>query len=505
MRTFEEELFSWLSLPKGTKKAGTELVEFLKLAETYTGDDDSIVDSYKVCLEEYTDLPKQEIANRVKKVNMIRLLGGYPKDFEGYVDLYTKKMGVSYGLDKSLKMNNEDHEEIELIAKMNLLAQKVGAYKDRQCIKDAWELWKIDTGRKNKKKFIEKIAYRKEADESSWDKIIDAIVLDDGSIPQYKELCKIVLKSFVWRVKRKVMGDHPSNHIMPYLRSKQGSGKTTFMNWFFSGIEEGVLKANFSIFEHDENLLMMSTMPIVMFDECAKADKQDAATIKNYMTTNHSMLRRLYSSASKVAIISTFFGGGNMELSEVFTDTTGSRRFFQVEVKPNLYEMNGVFASINPMDLWHSVNEFEPCLLDDLNVIKMLQVAQVTQKNATPVERWLDSVCSDGGSGDYKDFEEHFKSYQSWAMEKYPKDKMDVNSFQRQFLRLLKDQSFGEYPYLNDKKHWKTKRVMYKLLGRVGTEDVDSDNVISLEDAKSSQKDKLNALKDKVKALGCYE
>lgn len=459
---FENELFRWLQLPTGTKITDAKTIgSFVGMAKAYDGGDTGMIDSVKVALEEYTKLNKTAIDDVVKHMRCKAALGEVPETVEDYVDAYARKYGVCLTLDRRLRMGGGDADDGDVYNAMYLFTARIQRFKEESYLKAAWRMWKAERTKANYLAFRGKIAFNPAADASLWDKVVDLVVRDDGDNPHYKEICKAVLQGAIWRVKNKMAGRPTRQHIMPYLRSKQGGGKTTFMEWFFKPVEDGVLNTDFKMFEHDEKLSVLKSTPIIFFDEVAKADKADAATVKNLMTTKSVMMRKLYGEASKGDVISTFFGAGNLELAEVFSDSTGLRRYWQIEVNHILWDAMKALEGDDPLALWQSVNENDVSPVETKEMISLLIEAQSDQKTLTPIERWLEGVCIRGGTQEFKDAEDLFGVYVEWAKNNYPNDRTNVESFSRQLGRILKD--CGEaYPH-EAKKHSRTRRMTWKF------------------------------------------
>src|SRR5471030_2644041 len=102
-------------------------------------------------------------------------------------------------------------------------------------------------------------------------------------------------------------------------------------------------------------MIDFSLMPVVWFDEMAQASRQDAAKVKGVMTSRKRQFRQLYQEAGKAVVISSFFGCGNVDISDLFKDVTGLRRFFEI-VTPNRIDRVAVLG-LDALALWRSIDE----------------------------------------------------------------------------------------------------------------------------------------------------
>lgn len=462
MAKLEDKLFELLQLPDGAKLTDmSRLNEIISLAKDWPGADEGMVDDLRTALEEHTNIRPKAISDLCRNMKMKISLGVVPKTVEEFVEAYTAKNRIAYTLDHRLLVGGKSMDDGDVFNRMFLWTAEYDAFRSRDYLTAAWRNWKNITLEAAQDAFRARIAYDAQAPDP-WDVIIDAIVRDDGGIAHYRELCRAILTGAVWRVKNKMNGTHVRQHIMPYLRGKQGCGKTTFLDWFFEPVKEGVANATFEMFDHDEKTQPLRYAPIVFFDEVAKADKADAAKVKNLMTGEATMFRKLYGEATKGAIISTFFGAGNLELEEVFHDATGLRRFFQIEVRPDLYQrLPTLMGTIDPLDLWRSVNENAASPVDEA-VVEKLKIAQSHHRNLAPIEAWLAEFVGDCAARDFISVDGLFERYGQWTNSRYPYDKTNINQFSTQLGRILKDQVEGTYPF-EKKLHPRTRRSMYQF------------------------------------------
>ena len=452
---FEEILSTWLNYPPGTIITDqTAINEFINAALEWDGKEFDLVDSFKMVMTEHTQ--KKQFVEKICRDMRAKIgLGCSPKTHSDYVDAFCKKWNVKYTLDRQLTLSGEEVDDRDVFNKMFLLTAQLGIFTGKDYLTAAWQDYKSRCQIENERQFYGRIAYNPAASADGWVRVVETICADND--PGVQSLAAAVLMSSVWRVKAKLARLPTRQHIMTYLRSKQGSGKSEFMEWLLGPVAEGTMNATFEMFDHDEKMYVMKNSPIIFFDEVAKADKADAAKVKNLMTAKTAMLRKLYGEATKGRLISTFFGAGNFDLVEVFNDPTGLRRFFQIEVRKDLFKHLGqLFAEVDPVELWQSVNEHQPCPTETPEIVERLILNEV--RTPTPVEEWLVEVIDKGvDCSNHEGANIWYDRFVVWKEKLFPHDKINYNAFCSQLARLLKDGEFPHHKKLNEK----TRRAGY--------------------------------------------
>ncbi|SOD97044.1 VapE domain-containing protein [Caenispirillum bisanense] len=458
---FLETLEQYMSLPEGAKVTDTAAAaRFMELAMDHseTMQDVEIVSDV---LEDHTTIKATKLREFRMKLRAKIKLGGVPTDHVDFVRKWCAKNNIEISLDKRIKdpeWTGKDLSDSTIRQRIYLAGVDIGGrWADKAPLDAAWAVFKSEVERQESRRFLAAIAHCPTAPDP-WDRVLRALLGDVD--PDYFTACSAVLRGAVHRVKLVTDGTMVRNHIMPYLRSRQGTGKSTFMAWFFGPVSGGLTETTFDMFAHTETLQALTYSPIIFFDEVARADKADANTVKNVMTSETKQMRKLYGEATKQRIVSTFFGAGNLNLAEVFTDDTGSRRFFQIDVNPNLLELlPTIMQEIDPADLWRSVDETKPSPLDGADIIELLQSFQAEQKNKTPLESYLDYAEHNHIHTNWTTVDEVFKAYAEWRSIYFPSDRTDLNRFRNTFARVLKDGYAGKWV---DRKHPKTRRMEYR-------------------------------------------
>lgn len=169
------------------------------------------------------------------------------------------------------------------------------------------------------------------------------------------ELDLAVMAHWLWCTKRKAQKRPAVWHIMPVLKGAQGGGKTQALQKLLRPLNDFVLKTHLDKIG-DQNLYKAFSEKLVIFcDELQGADKADLNTLKNLITTETTSYRIMYTQTTRNApMLCSFIGATNRSISEQFFDSSGMRRFYQLECLPKLDH-----AAINGLDataIWRGID-----------------------------------------------------------------------------------------------------------------------------------------------------
>lgn len=171
------------------------------------------------------------------------------------------------------------------------------------------------------------------------------------------ELDVAVMAHFIWQVKRKLMGMPVTWHMMPILVGAQGGGKSTVVNQF--------LLKPLIYYKMDFDLESMvdprSTKAlcehyVCLFDEMQKAHRTDIDTLKNRITAETVDYRPMKTNDTvKIKQNCTFIGTSNKAVSLMIFDSSGMRRFYQLDCL-NVVDWDSIWK-IDYAALWRGVDE----------------------------------------------------------------------------------------------------------------------------------------------------
>ena len=196
-----------------------------------------------------------------------------------------------------------------------------------------------------------------------------------------------VLRKFIWQVKRKMAGMAVSDHIMPIISGNQGTGKTEFLERLVGPISENVAYPNLKEITDSRNRQLWRRWVLIV-DEMEGYEKADVDALKNVITKKVVTGRVMctnddFNERNDTSLI----GNSNKSLDELVRDSTGMRRFIQLNWD-DLDESG--WAVINATDflsLWRSVDEAAE---DPLRGFKTYTRAkQEEYRQRTIVEQWI--------------------------------------------------------------------------------------------------------------------
>jgi hypothetical protein len=215
-----------------------------------------------------------------------------------------------------------------------------------------------------------------------WDNFVNAITDTN------KDETQIILKPFIWQVKRKITGQKVEYHMMPIMNGKQGGGKSTVVEQFLSPVENFTCNANFNDITDERNHDIWANF-VLVFDEMGHSATANLEVIKQKITTS-SFTGRVMRSNGSTNIINntTCIGTSNKDLGSMVFDNTGMRRFYQIDCLDMID-----WAATDKVDydlLWKSVNENAPTpLLQNPALWQKIQGIQEESRQITLLEQFL--------------------------------------------------------------------------------------------------------------------
>lgn len=259
------------------------------------------------------------------------------------------------------------------------------------------------------------------------------------------DLALQAIRSFIWQVKRKMIGAKVTDHNMTVFVGEQGAGKSTFMMKLIAPLDAGSAGINFDQLGDDRYASIFNS-PVLYTDEMSFLSKIDAGHLKNLMTTETLSHRQLYArTVSTIAQKSTFIGAANESLSTIFFDSTGMRRFIELHCLSN---SSANWAGINTVDfeaIWKSVDE--ALEVNPINSVRhILEVVQEEMRQKSPVEDWLIGfLCGNDINYAKKYTSKHlFKEYASdYFSSNYPNHRIDTQKFANQLGDLFRKDAYN--------------------------------------------------------------
>lgn len=257
--------------------------------------------------------------------------------------------------------------------------------------------------------------------EVEWDRLVKAITgvnLDET---------KIVLKHFIWQVKRKMRDLPVRDHMMIVLFGAQGSGKSTLVkDYLCKPIADFVASTDFATITDERNHDIWLYL-VLIFDEMGRSTSSHIDDIKRKITDYSFNGRNMGTNTSTIVRnCSTMIGTTNRDISRLLYDDTGMRRFFQIDC---LRQMDwNTFSQIKFLALWRSVNENEDSpLKQDFTLYQSIQKIQNGKRQITLLEQWLRDRPYKIGREEIVNANDLFQEYVEFH-KKNNNDRCDVNT-----------------------------------------------------------------------------
>lgn len=206
---------------------------------------------------------------------------------------------------------------------------------------------------------FKKISFRQE--------VIDSFVCQTEDLEPLKAFVKAVvgknspedeavLAHWMWQVKNKMLGNTVTYHIMPILYGKQGGGKTVAITKLIQPLNNFRLNISLDQMTDDRYFKSMSENFVVVFDEMQGAGRSDIDALKKQVTIDYNDYRPLGTNdVFKVKQACSFIGATNRPVAEQIVDTSGMRRFWQVDCQDKLDW--DVISSLDYQVMWQGIDE----------------------------------------------------------------------------------------------------------------------------------------------------
>ena len=227
-----------------------------------------------------------------------------------------------------------------------------------------------------------------------------------------------VMSHWLWLVKRK-MNDLPVVHqLMPILYGPQGAGKSVALQHLLSPIANLTLELSLTEITDPRFYFALNANFVAILDEMAGAKRADVEALKKQVTAIYNDARKLGTNmVIKIKQNSSLIGTTNKPVGELIYDTTGARRFFQVDVPPkvdwdaiNTIDYTALFKGINEKRARGYIEELLPDMLkaQEKLVGKDELTAFLEHYQIDPLARGVDRL-KDIACGDL------YALYQSWC------------------------------------------------------------------------------------------
>jgi hypothetical protein len=204
------------------------------------------------------------------------------------------------------------------------------------------------------------------------------------------------IKHFVWQVKRKLFGNNITDPLMPILYGKQGMCKSVFTEHLSSPLKDLSIAFRLDELTDGRGFTVVQENYVIVLDELEKAQKADIESLKSLISGSQSSGRMMRSnSVVKVRNNATLIGTTNKPVSEMIRDSSGMRRFMQIDV-PEIAKQAAAdnakrLLDFDVVQIWQGINEND----DSAPIAPFRQVLDEHQKTITASDimgDWLEDL-----------------------------------------------------------------------------------------------------------------
>jgi hypothetical protein len=361
-------------------------------------------------------LKSKDIHMYLHKKDVCKVYGNYPATTADFVHLYTSSKNITANFSTILQgktkmsMTDLERDAYEQIINLRMHDYKIMPYTDR-LLSNCIGKWHDDQQASCRATLLASLTGKCNADlaNTEWRKFVE--IIDKN--PAAREKTIIVLKHWMYNFKRAMAGHVAKNPIMPVLTGPQNNGKSSAVSKMLAKIDkaEGMWVTDIKQLTDPNAYLQCANMPVAFLDEMDKFDKTSAATTKAFLTKNNVTARKLFTQFfdTKAKLIQ-MIGTANEELNSIITDTTGTRRFWEIQTPFDMCKKLDWWDNIDFDLLWQSVDiDVDP--MDRDAYLAIFDYQQEYQRCKSYVEEWIDAENVSGT----KLISEWFVEWQEWA------------------------------------------------------------------------------------------
>lgn len=241
-----------------------------------------------------------------------------------------------------------------------------------------------------------------------------------------------VMSHWIWQVKKKMLKQLPTYHIMPIFYGKQGGGKTMALNRFIGPIANFRLDIDMKEAADSKCFAAMEENYVIVFDEMQGAGKADIDALKKQVTTDFNNYRPLHTNYMlKSRQSCSFIGATNRPVGEQILDATGMRRFYEIHCLDSFDR--AILEDIDYKALWQSIDpaKTDGYTIDRMDTIRTKQEKLVSEDE---ISLFMEAKGLTQGKAPTKRVftSELFNVYKDWATEAGYRP-MNVSNFGKKF------------------------------------------------------------------------
>jgi hypothetical protein len=373
----------------------------------------------------------------------------------------------SYSFDGGFVLNNPQKTEESLESELrqwliqkrqDLKSQtppiKTGPYDANRSIKDAIRTYKDLKYQEALNEIKKKLKFDSSLETKGFDELSKFITsLTGQSYGEKFELDRAVIYGFIWMIKRHIYNGKIEWPVVPILYAKQGAGKTETVKRLCLKSDaitnsNGLLSPFFLSLSKDSvvderNRSVFATKYIILADEI-ELPKESYGDVKSLITSETISWRPMRTNEMvEKKKTASLIGTSNFPIESIIFDTTGVRRFYQVDVQSfessvesNIQQTE--MENIDYVSIWKAVDESLP-YKDTVQAQYKDQLLAVAEekRNKTDFELFLEDSgyrkLSNGEKGTFVKTKVMYDDFKIWAKSNCNYNH-PVNTFKRKFI-----------------------------------------------------------------------
>lgn len=165
-----------------------------------------------------------------------------------------------------------------------------------------------------------------------------------------------VMLHFIWQVKRRSTGGVIEHDLMPIVHGFQGDGKSRAVKLLCRPLKELTRQVNAEALTDDRAKQSLAEFHVGIWDELQGGSRADVQALKHIISADEVSYRELGTHSTAVLPKSiTLIGTSNDRVADIITDTTGARRFYEINSQqPCDWE---TINTIDYMLVWQAVHQ----------------------------------------------------------------------------------------------------------------------------------------------------
>ena len=279
---------------------------------------------------------------------------------------------------------------------------------------------------------------------TSLDMLLDYIH-DWFKIKEDKDIFKLLMKQWMWQVKRYVKCEKVKYHIWLNFTGATGLGKTEFLRLFCKPYEDFYTEDSVDVLLDSKREIKKLTNDFILnFDELARqnsnvytdtASASEMAVLKSVLTKDVAETRAMggqsqFKALKRCSCISS----SNNHLYDVFYDPSSMRRYFEFECQ--LKEHPKSYAKFNnvmkfALEAWKGIDESNENGYFDPNSElgqKIREIQATYYPTNTTVHAWLEDLSAEMRDAIAKqNSNDAYQSYKSWCEQEHCHSKTRKN------------------------------------------------------------------------------